>query len=425
MAIGWMLISVGSCTSLLAWLVLAFFRGRFWLPGPWLEPPSEEPVAYSRGDPLSWPPVRVIVPARNEASVLRTTVSALRSQQYPGELTVTVVDDQSTDGTHDLLASLARIPPTRGCPPDDGRASGVVPLRVLTGRPLPAGWAGKVWAMQQGWEEVTAHRDSAGAVDSFVLFTDADVRLAPGVVKHLVRKAVSENRDLVSVMAHLRVDSFWDRLLIPAFVYFFAKLYPFRRVASPVARTSAAAGGCVLVREQALNKVGGPRAIASALIDDCALARQVARTCGDGRLWLGMSRACSVESIRRYGRLPDLWSMVARSAYHQLRNSPILLAATVAGMLLIYGVPPACVVLAIVGAIRGSLGPIVAWLPGTVAWVLMTGTYMPILRIYGVSSSFSLLLPLGAALYTAMTVSSAFRTWAGRGGAWKGRIYAG
>ena len=426
MPIGWMLISALGAASLLAWLILGFFRGWFWLPGPWLERSSSDPSSGRRTDrPEIWPDVHVIVPARNEANVLETTICALRAQRYPGRMTLTVVDDQSTDATNELVARLAADPEERILSSASRPHGNLVPLFVVCGRPLPAGWAGKVWAMQQGWEDVTSRQTVSAAADSFILFTDADIRHDPDVVEHLVFKALSEDRDLVSVMAHLRLDSFWDRLLIPAFVYFFAKLYPFRWVASPYHRTAAAAGGCTLVRGQALQQIGGPGAIASALIDDCALARAVSRSRGNGVLWLGMSRTASVQSTRAYGRLADLWNMVARSAFHQLRNSSFLLAATVLGMLLVYAVPLASLFIAIVNAIRGAPGPFIGWLPGAVAWMIMTGSYIPILRTYRVSPVMSLLLPLSALLYTAMTVTSAFRTWLGRGGAWKGRTYAG
>ena len=426
MSIGWMLISALGSASLLAWVVLAFFRGWFWLPGPWLERSCSDTSARRQPDlPEIWPDVHAIVPARNEAIALETTVSALRAQRYPGGMTLTVVDDQSTDATHELLARLAGSPgepiPSSANRPDRRPVS----LSVVCGRPLPAGWAGKVWAMQQGWEDVTSRQAASDTSDSFILFTDADIRHDPDVVEHLVVKALSENRDLVSVMAHLRLDSFWDRLLIPAFVYFFAKLYPFRWVASSSRRTAAAAGGCSLIRGQALQQIGGPSAIASALIDDCALARAVAQTCGNGVLWLGMSRTSSVRSTRSYGRLGDLWNMVARSAFHQLRNSSVLLAATVLGMLLVYVVPLASLFVPIVSAIRGVPGSLVGWLPGAAAWTIMTCSYIPILRTYRASPVMSLLLPLSALLYTAMTVTSAFRTWLGRGGVWKGRTYAG
>ena len=424
MSIGWMLITALSSASLLAWVVLAFFRGFFWLPGPWLERSRSNASAGRRLDlPEIWPDVHAIVPARNEATVLEATVSALCAQRYRGRMTLTVVDDQSTDTTHELLAQLAGEIGQPLSIPASGTPREGVPLYVVRGRRLPNGWAGKVWAMQQGWDDVTARHGTSGARDAFILFTDADIHHDPGVVEHLVIKALSEDRDLVSVMARLRLDSFWDRLLIPAFVYFFAKLYPFRWVASPSRRTSAAAGGCTLVRGEALQQIEGPKAIASALIDDCALARAIARQRGDGVLWLGMSRTGSVQSTRCYGRLTDLWNMVARSAFHQLKHSSVLLAATVVAMLLVYATPLASILVAITAAVHGAPQPLVGWLPGGVAWMLMTCTYIPILRTYHVSPVMSFLLPLSALLYTAMTVTSAFRSWVGRGGAWKGRTY--
>jgi len=426
MSIGWMVFSAISSASLVAWAALLFFRGLFWLPGPWLEPArSVAPIRSEVAESADHPDVHVIVPARNEADVLEETISGLRMQRYAGRITITVVDDQSTDGTHELLEQLTVVSVTEHAVPSDDRTNRVAPLRIVDGQPLPSGWAGKVWAMHQGWRDVGARRTASGDDTSYVLFTDADIHLGPDLVEHLVRRAITGNRDMVSVMAHLRLDSFWDRLLIPAFVYFFAKLYPFRWVALPSRQTSAAAGGCTLVRAAALDEIGGPEAIASALIDDCALARAIFERRGGGRLWLGMSRTSSVRSTRRYGRLSHLWNMVSRSAFHQLKYSLLLLVGTVLGMLLIYGIPPASAIIALLSMSRGASPPIAGWLPGLIAWAIMTGSYLPILRVYRVRPWMALLLPAGAGMYTAMTITSAFRTWAGRGGAWKGRTYSG
>ncbi|MBN1858878.1 glycosyltransferase [Candidatus Bipolaricaulota bacterium] len=427
MSPGSILLYTLSGLSVLVWIVLLFARGWFWVPGPWLEPDGSRKGADidcthpDRG----WPPVAVIVPARNEVDVVDETIAKLVAQRYPGPLTITVVDDRSTDGTGDVLHKLAtELCTSEPLPAGDDPISANV-LRVVDGESLPPGWTGKVWAMQQGWEAVVSHDPAPGVSASFVLFTDADIAHAPDVVRQLVSKARAENRDLVSVMALLKLDSFWDRLLIPAFVYFFAKLYPFRWVGSASRRTAAAAGGCTLIRREALERIGGPACIASALIDDCALAREVSRQQGRDRVWLGMSRSESVRCARSYGSLRAIWQMVARSAFDELRYSASLLLLTVIGMLFVYAIPPVLAIAALNGVAHGNL----VWLiPGTLglsASAMMMVSFIPMLRVYGVSASMALLLPAGAGLYVAMTLTSALQTWAGRGGAWKGRTYSG
>jgi hopene-associated glycosyltransferase HpnB len=243
----------------------------------------------------------------------------------------------------------------------------------------------------------------------WLLFTDADIAFPPSALTTLVRAAEGSGSDMVSQMARLRTDAFWERWIVPAFVYFFAQLYPFSRVSLP-GRTAAAAGGCMLVRRQALVDAGGLAAIRAALIDDVALARLIGRR---GRIWLGLSTG--IRSVRAYPRLADLWAMVARSAYTQLRHSPVLLLGTVLGLLLGFVVPPAA---AITGAVLGD--PVLAALGGT-AWLIMAGSYLPMLRCYRLGAWRAPLLPLVAVLYLGMTVDSARRHHAGRGGAWKGR----
>jgi hopene-associated glycosyltransferase HpnB len=294
---------------------------------------------------------------------------------------VILVDDASTDGTGDLAKQLGDV-------------------RVVTGSGPPPGWTGKVAALALGVAE-------AGEPD-FLLFTDADIAHPPDSVSDLVRAA--HDRDLVSLMARLRTETFWERAIVPAFVYFFAQLYPFGRVNRP-GRTAAAAGGCVLVRRSVLVSAGGLAAIRGALIDDVALATLVKRG-GSGRIWLGSST--SVRSVRAYPRLADLWDMVARSAYTQLRYSVLLLAGTVVGLLVLYAVPPVAFVVGLFGQ------PVVAAL-GLAGWALLAGSYLPMLRRYGLSIGWAPLLPVIALFYAGMTVDSAWRHWRGRGGAWKGR----
>jgi hopene-associated glycosyltransferase HpnB len=370
-----MIVDVLAVAALIGWLYLAFGHGGFWRTGPGL--PEQD-------DPPEWPEVTAIIPARDEADILPETLPTLTAQEYPGVFRVLLVDDGSTDGTAETAARLTG--------------------HVISAKERPEGWAGKVWAMSEGVR-------AAGGPD-FYLFTDADIAYEPGTVKRLVREAVNARRDLVSQMATLRVRTRWEKVIVPAFVYFFAQLYPFRRVTRDGARTAAAAGGCMLVRRAALEKAGGIAAIHDALIDDVAMGRLIKRA--GGRCRLDLSR--DVVSRRPYPRLADLWMMIARSAYHQLRYSPALLAGTVLGLLLLYAVPPAA-------TIAGAGHP-VALTAGAAGWAIMTLSYVPMLRFYGLSPLRALGLPVVALMYAAMTVDSARRHRAGRGGAWKGRTVA-
>ncbi|GGT95126.1 glycosyltransferase [Actinomadura citrea] len=381
-----MVVGVLACAALAGWLYLAFAHGGFWKTGPGL-PDAPAPDA--------WPGVVAVVPARDEAAVLPETLPTLLAQRYPGAFRVILVDDGSGDGTAETAASLA-----------DGDPA----LSIVPAGERPPGWAGKVWAMSEGVR-------AAGEPD-FLLFTDADIAYAPGTVEGLVRAAVAGHRDLLSQMATLSTRTGWERVVVPAFVYFFAQLYPFRRVGRDGARTAAAAGGCMLVRRAALVEAGGLARIHDALIDDVALGRLVKRA--GGRCRLDLSR--DVVSRRPYPRLADLWAMIARSAYHQLRYSPALLAGTVAGLLLLYAVPPAATA---AGLIAGPAGGAPALATGALAWALMAVTYAPMLRFYGLSLVRAPALPLVALLYAAMTLDSARRHRAGRGGTWKGRTLSG
>lgn len=370
--------------ALSAWLYLLLGRGRFWDAGPRL--PDDPP-------PRRWPRVAVVVPARNEAAVLPDTLPSLLGQDYPGDWHVFLVDDASEDGTDQVARAVAAA------------AGGAERLTIVAGSPTPAGWSGKVWAMAQGTEAAAAFRPE------FVLFTDADIVHPPDGLRRLVALAEARVLDLASVMVLLRTEGFWERLLMPAFVYFFAKLYPFRWAADPRRSTAGAAGGCMLVRLGALRRAGGLEAIANAIIDDCSLAAAVKGT--GGRLWLGLSRQW--QSVRGYAGLAGIGRMVARSAYAQLRYSPLLLAGTVAGMSLAYLVPPA---LAVWGVRRRRPAPA---LLGLVSWGIMTATYMPMLRWYRLSLLWAPLLPLAAFFYTLFTIDSARRWHAGRGPEWRGR----
>ncbi|MHB8506961.1 MAG: glycosyltransferase, partial [Acidimicrobiales bacterium] len=278
-------------------------------------------------------------------------------------------------------------------------------------RARPDGWAGKLWAVHQGVAHATG---GPSTPPEWILLTDADIEHAPHSLRRLVATAMADRRDAVSLMARLRVDTPWERLVVPAFVYFFAQLYPFRLVAGR-GRTAAAAGGCVLVRRGALEAAGGIAAVRSAVIDDVALARALKRS--GARIWLGL--ADDVGSVRPYPRLADLWRMVARSAFTQLRYSAVLLALTVAGLALLYLAPVAAVV---AGAVTGR--PLVL-AAGAVAWGVMAATYLPMVRYHRLGVAWALSLPAAAALYAGMTADSARRHWTGAGVEWKGRRYRG
>jgi hopene-associated glycosyltransferase HpnB len=371
-----------------AWVWLALLRGGYWRTDVRLQ---------AGAAPASWPSVAVVIPARDEAAVLPTSLPTVLAQLYPGSLRVILVDDGSTDGTGELARTLAGA---RGQP---DASSPTRPLSVIQpGRP-PAGWTGKLWALAAGVAE-------AGPVE-LLLFTDADIAHRPDSLVSLVRAA--EGRDLVSQMARLRTGTTWERLIVPAFVYFFALLYPFRWSNRPGHRVAAAAGGCVLVRRVALERAGGLAEIRSAVIDDVALARLVKRS--GGRTYIGLAER--VDSVRAYAGLGALWAMVSRSAYAQLRYSMLLLAGTVCGLAGLFLVPPLATVAAAVD--RNGLLAVL----GVAGWLLLATLYVPTLRYYRQRPWYALGLPFVAVLYLAMTVDSARAHYQGRGGAWKGRTY--
>ena len=382
-----------------AWVYLLAGHGGFWRTDVRL------PGRPGAAGPAPWPSVVAVVPARDEAAILPETLPTLLAQYYPGPFSVVLVDDASTDGTAAVAAAVSS-------------GAGSI-LRVVSGSLPPAGWAGKVWAMAQGVAV-------AGECD-YLLFTDADIALEPAVVAGLVRAAAADDRALVSQMALLRCETGWERWIVPAFVYFFAQLYPFRRVGRPRARTAAAAGGCMLVRRETLAAAGGLARIAGARIDDVALARLLKRGPAQARCWLGFTT--SVHSRRPYPELGGLWDMVARSAYTQLRYSPVLLAGTVAGLCWLYLLPPVAALGGLTAAVAGGhpAGPAVWWCAGAglAGWALMTLSYLPVLRLYRLSPLRAPCLPVIALLYTAMTVDSARRHRRGGGGEWKGRAVQG
>ena len=383
-------LSIACTAAAVAWVYLVAAHGGYWR--------TSQRLPRVSGEPDAWPDVVAVVPARNEAEMLPVTLPALLGQDYPGVLAVIVVDDGSSDGTGEVAAGIA--------------AKAGLPLRVVSGTPPPDGerWAGKVWAMAQGLR-------AAGPSD-YVVFTDADIAWEAHMLRRLVTAAVGDDRDLVSQMALLRTAVGWERVVVPAFVYFFAQLYPFRRVNVPGSRTAAAAGGCMLVRRGALDKAGGLAPIRGALIDDVALGRLIKGQ--RGRTWLGLSR--QVVSVRPYPGLASLWQMVARSAYTQLRYSPAVLAGTLTGLLFLYALPPAGVITGLAGVLAGGDGAAAVTLgAGLAGWALMSLSYLPMLRLYRLSPLRAPGLPLIALLYAAMTADSARRHYTGRGAEWRGR----
>jgi hopene-associated glycosyltransferase HpnB len=390
-----LVLAIVCVVSAAAWLYLVAAHGGFWLTTQ-RRPAGREPAV--------WPAVAAVVPARNEADSLPETLPALLAQDYPGEFRVFLVDDNSDDGTGAIAAELG----------EKAARDGGVPLTVVTGKPRPDGWAGKVWAMTQGFAAVPGD----GPLPEYVLFTDADISWAPTALRDLVRGAEADDRALVSQMALLRAATSWERVIVPAFVYFFAQLYPFRKVNDPKSGTAAAAGGCMLVRRAALEEAGGLERIKGALIDDVALGTLLKR--GGNRTWLGLTT--DIRSARPYPSLASLWQMIARSAYVQLRYNPLLLAGTIIGLLILYVAPPAGAVAALIAAAAGAGGgPVaVAGFAGLAGWALMSASYVPMLRLYRLSVLRAPSLPLIAALYAVMTADSARRHYSGRTVSWRG-----
>ena len=361
------------------WLLVLLLPWRPWSTRERIEPASPDAPGAGR-QPGS---ITALVPARNEAATIRETLASLLGQT--GVERVIVVDDQSDDDTGAIAASMPRT-------------------RVVAGKPAPLGWSGKLWAQQQGIEHVDT---------PLVLLLDADIRLAPGMVQALSRRLEADNRDLVSVMASLPASSWPEKLMLPAFIYFFKQLYPFAWVNRDDRPVAAAAGGCVLLRRASLLEAGGFMAWRSALIDDCELARRI-RNAG-GSIWLGLSHG--VESMRRHPDLGSIMETIRRTAYTQLRCSSALLAVVVVSMLLLFAVPPITLV---VGAVRGE-----ALLAGAggAGWLLMVAGYAPQVRFSGLGMRWALALPASAMLFLFATLDSAARHHFGAGAGWKGRRY--
>jgi hopene-associated glycosyltransferase HpnB len=397
---------IGAVVSLCAWLYLAFGRGYFWQVQPQLSF-----VFPDNSENRDWPSLAVVIPARNERKTLVHTLPTLLEQNYNGSFHIFLVDDRSTDGTGEKAYHIG----------ENLRKSDR--LTLISAKTLPPGWTGKLWALNQGVEAAQEHMRP-----EFFLFTDADIVHPPLSLKALVSKAMTESRDMVSVMVMLKVTSTWERLLIPSFVYFFSKLYPFKWVNKADKKAAAAAGGCILVRAETLFRSGGLKPLASALIDDCALARQI-KGAGKrrGNIWLGLSH--KFQSIRCYEGLKGVWDMVRRTAFTELKYSYFMLLFTVTAMSILYLLPPFVVMAFIFRLLmtyeiaHSSWVSLLSATTGGVTWAIMASTFVPMIKFYKTSPFIALLLPLSGLLYTLMTIDSAFKHIRGKGGQWKGRTY--
>ncbi len=372
-----------SAIPLAIWVYLLVARGYFWRV-------SEDNLGPKRLE--DWPRVVAIVPARNEAPTISQTVSSLAKQNYPGEFSIIVVDDQSEDGTAALAQQAA----------NESGASQRVKIHVAS--PLAQGWTGKLWALNEGIQF------AANYSADFFWFTDADIEHAPDTLQRLVSRAEKESLDLVSLMVLLQAKTLPERLLIPPFLYFFLMLYPPRWIADPNASTAGAAGGCILLRRNVLAPIGGIASIRGEVIDDCALARAVKKN--GGRIWMGLTRT-SV-SLRRYETFAEIRDMIARTAFTQLHYSFVLLIATLAGLFVTH----------LLAWILFFAYPGEAWVLVDTAIALMTATFLVTVRFYNLSPVWALTLPFAAIFYGYATFLSAVRYWLGRGGQWKGRAQA-
>ncbi|CCQ49707.1 glycosyltransferase [Crocosphaera watsonii WH 8501] len=383
--------------SLVIWIYLLLFRGKFWL--------SNQRINEQLQPLTQYPSVCAVIPARNEADVLPISLKSLLNQDYPGNLSIILVDDQSDDNTGNVAQEIAN-----NCQKSQQ-------LQVISGQPLAEGWSGKLWAMKQGIEQ-------ANKLDNkpdYLLLTDADIEHHDSNLKELVKQAEIEKLAMTSLMVKLRCDSFWEQFLIPAFVFFFEKLYPFSWVNNPKNKMAAAAGGCILIRRQILEEIGGIEVVKQALIDDCSLAAAVKAKLQEDRqnikqgIWLGLSE--KTLSLRPYENLDSIWNMVARTAYTQLNYSPLLLIGTLLGLTIVYLVAPIGLIMGLI--IQNTVMTIL----GGITWLLMSISYLPTLKLYQCSLLWSLTLPLIGLLYGLMTLDSAWRHWRGKGGGWKGRVY--
>jgi hopene-associated glycosyltransferase HpnB len=386
--------------TLAIWLHLFFGRGWFWRV-------RKLDADREAGETLrEWPSVVAVVPARNEADTIGRMVAALVHQDYPGAFSVVVVDDHSEDET----ASIARQVAV-----ENGAGERV---RVANASALPEGWTGKLWALNEGvsnGEILIAGGPSSGGLGAsealeFYWFTDADVTHAPGTLRRLVARAERDKFDLASLMVLLQAKTLPERALIPAFLYFFLMLYPPNWIADEELETAGAAGGCVLLRREALARIGGLAAIRSEVIDDCALAKAIKLS--GGKVWMGLTRKS--KSLRAYGIFGEIRDLIARTAFTQLRYSALFLVGTLTGMFLTYVAP------LLLLFVHDSTARVL----GFVAWLLMTVSFLPTVRFYRLSPLWAPLLPLTAVFYAYATCLSAVRYWMGKGGLWKGRAQA-
>jgi hopene-associated glycosyltransferase HpnB len=366
---------------LFLWLYLLLAHGRFWM----AQRLGAEKVSLSA---LAGP-IAVVIPARDEADVVGEAIHSLLQQSCASAIHIFLVDDGSTDGTAEMAREAAS---SSSCPQS---------LTVIRGQPLPDGWTGKLWAMQQGIEQALPLHPQ------FLLLTDADIKHAPENVATLVTIAEHGGYDLTSFMVKLHCRSLPEKLLIPAFVFFFFMLYPPDWIANPRRKVAGAAGGCMLVRPEALERAGGVAVIRGEIIDDCALARMMKRS--GGKVWLGL--ASDTNSLRAYQSFGEIERMIARTAFNQLQHSIGLLLGATAGLLLMYLLPLALL-------LTGSLA---LTLIGAISYLVMWVIYLPMVRYYGLNAAWALTLPLSAIFYLAATLHSALNYWSGRGGKWKGR----
>src|SRR5215831_15904127 len=372
----------GGLFVLLIWLALVFARGGFWSVRRHLLPASEDEHRPVR--------VCVVIPARNEADCIARTVTALLRQKFNGTLRVIVVDDHSEDQTATVAARAAEAIGRRDA------------LTVITGTLLPEGWTGKLWAVSQGLKKAQAFSPD------YLLLTDADIEHGPLTLSTLVGKAEREHLALTSLMVRLHCRTLPEKMMIPAFVYFFFLLYPPRWTANPQARTAGAAGGCMLIRPDALARAAGIESIRGEIIDECALAKAIKGT--GGRVWLGLADVSS--SHRSYETVREIRKMIERTAFNQLKHSTILLIGTVVGLLLTFVLPIALL----------FSGSPAATVLATAAIVLMLASYVPMVLYHGLFPMWALALPASACFYLWATVQSAWNFHRGRGGHWKGRV---
>lgn len=379
---------------LFIWIYLGFFRYFFWRPIVLPSNISTQPIKDLK--------VLAVIPARNEAEVIKKTLLSVLQQACPALKRIIVINDNSDDQTVTMINQLIK------------ESDPLKKILLLQGKPLIAGWTGKLWAVHQGIQKISDLLPASEQQDVYVWLTDADVIHHPQTLSHLLSIVQEKRVDLVSVMVKLSAKNFWEKLLIPAFIYFFQKLYPFAAVASDKSKIAAAAGGCILIRQETLEKIGGIVSIRNQLIDDCSLAKKVKNS--GGQLWLGLTNTSI--AARPYENLNQLWRMVTRSAYKQLDNSFILLILTCVGMVATYLLPWIFIILSLV---------IFNWLYLFLSFltiILMIKTYLPTLNLYQLPKIWSLFLPIAAFFYLMMTIHSAYLYKVGKGGNWKGRLQA-